>query len=410
MAIDQRQIYDLNKLVPNIISDGLDYGDDPGLMITRDEESNEIHIGMVLPTKLNPAYVEPEPEPEPEPVTSDDIDAPTKELKEYHINDIVRFVRAGYGSKFPVGSMIPIKLQNFLLTSSNRDQRSYGGHSVKAVVLGHDHNIAKENPALKHTMTLALMYRNNGDITERPMAWASPSEFTDRVIFNVEAAFLSALPPEWQDAVVKTTKTGVTADDGKLLSKTAAIFVPSYYEVYGYQGYIDSQDKASWEGGAQLQYEYFQKKGFPSNFYYYVGSSVFTPNYSTIPFLIASRSPVSKQEGSRMLLQVDAGPRCGFDIYKQGAKTKSYVVTNNYKSPFLNASWVSQTGNSAYYIGDDHGSSYDIYAMTSYVNVTVGLNQRQLGIGTGTSHIIRDIGDKRYLFTGAGIIPCFNIG
>lgn len=411
MAIDQRQIYDLNKLVPNIISDGLDYGDDPGLLITKDEENNEIHIGLVLPTKLDPAYVEPEPEPEPEPVTSDDIGAPTKELKEYHINDIVRFVRAGYGSKFPVGSMIPIKLQNFQLTASwtNRDKRSYGGHGVRAVVLGHDHNIAKENPALEHTMTLALMYRDYGT-EEQPMAWASPSEFTGRVISNVDAAFLSALPPEWQDAVVKTTKTGVDAYEGKLQSLTKSIFIPSYYEVYGYQGYIDNQDKTSWEGGAQLQYEYFKKKGFPSNFYYYVGSSV-VKNTSTRPFMIASRSPVSKQEGSRMLLQTDAGPRCGFYLYTQGAKTTSYVTTNKYNSPFLNDGWIKQTGNTtAHSIDMDHGSSYDVFAMYSDINIYVGLNQRYLDIGTGTSFIIRDIGNKIYLFTGAGIIPCFNIG
>lgn len=405
MAIDQRQIYDLSKLVPNIISDGLDYGDDPGLLVTKNEESNEIHIELVLPKKLDPTYVEPEPEPEPEPVTSDDPGAPTKELKEYHINDIVKFVRAGYGSKFPVGSMIPIKLQNFLLTNSARDQRSYGGHSVKAVVLGHDHNIAKENPAVEHTMTLALMYRDYG--TEiQPMAWASPSDFTGHVIRYVEKAFLSALPPEWQDAIVKTTKTGSTVTSGKVVSLTSSIFIPSYYEVYGYQGYIESQNRDSWADGAQLQYEYFLKKGFPSNFYYYVGSSV-VKNTTTVPFLIASRSPVSAQDGSTMLLQVDAGPRRGFSIYTVGPKTGSYAITK-YDAPYLNSVWISQTGNTSHYIGDDYAK--DVYAMYDDVKITVGLNQRYLGIGTNTSFLLKSVGNKKYLFTSAGIIPCFNIG
>lgn len=405
MAIDQRQIQDISNLKFDIITDKVEYGENPGLATYREDDSNDIHLVLTLPTKMDPNYVEPEPEPEPEP--ADTTGAPTKELKAYNIEDIVEFVRAGYGSKFPVGSVIPIPLQTFVIQNSSRDTRTYGGHRVMAVVIGHDHNLEKETPQVKHTMTLALMYRyTNSDSLEdlQPVAWVSPSEFTKKVMDSVDSSILAALPPEWQNAVVKTTKTGSGISSGKVISKTSSIFIPSYYEVYGYQGFIDAQLKETWENGAQLQYEYFKKNKFPEKFNYFIGSTFYSTKGMTV-----SRSPYHNSYGSAILLESVTGAYRGVLIYGKAA-TGSNADYINYKSPFMNTIIVSYV---TFLKGDLTradilNNSYDD-RYYSNAKCRVALNKKELRIGTDTSDYVSKMGTE-YAYTGAGVIPCFNIG
>lgn len=440
MAIDKRQItnIDVNIEFPEIIADEIIYGSKSDLTVYKKDD--EYHILLTLPNSLSPTAPEVPPVVEPTTVSNDvapPLSEPIKELHEYTVQEIVDQVRAGRAKDYwPVGSRIPIFLNTYTLgASALRDARKYGNNYKVAVVIGHDHNLDKETPQVKHSMTLALMHRYNNSTwwekNKEAIVTVSPSEYTSSVMKEMKKSILAALPNDWESCLLNTTKAGSVqvTETNPTGAATEKIFMLSYYEVHGNASGTMYMESSTYKDGAQLQYEYFKRNGFPKH----VGLEIHEHKYANFDMIVASRSRYKNVNNTSILLtdMLDTASPVAMDINGRSPYTTNYQMINYKSTQLLNTCYITAAVKYGSLPSDANGH-YDHYSVDKIIaatnrrnyacaiNVKVPLSGLILGVNADNSSYVSQYKSGnttiyhplavKYLFSSTNGIPCFTIG
>lgn len=352
MAIDKRQIADINFTLPNfglqlIVDDNVtdvsqELSDINGTTVAKFTIPKSIFVGAATDTQSGGGSSSgPAPLDDPQ------------DLAFYDPYTIVQQVRAGRASTYwKVGDRIRVQMDSFALSSNTASKPTYGAGLYELMVIGFDHNLENETPDYEHTMT--FMFTGDpacipdeytvddsleGFVDINNNLYTVFSRFADRIYYS--------LPDEWSDIIIPTTKTGVF----NLAQDNCKIFLLSNYEARGNYYYTLSIDSSEIDDGKQKQYEYFKKNGFPRNTYIDVGQH-FSRTGDSINDLpryclnaaIASRTLYNGKKNTCLWLNADVGTTLQWipvgstkkyssssSVYLPLEKTISdpYCVTNN---------------------------------------------------------------------------------
>ena len=265
MAIDGRQIADINFSMPNFGLELIIEGEDPDYEVI--DMDNVQTVRFKVPRRyfiqeveqLSASSIAPLDNPQP--------------LNFYSPETIVQQVRAGRAREYwNIGDRISIMIGAFSMY--NNPPSGFGVFSqqlYEAVVIGFDHNLEKETPDYEHTMTFMIIdnpertnfsYYNK---TEYVHMFMAHDTYMSKVIDNFYPAFYNVLPDEWRNVIINTKKTGVHNAE----SAQCKIFSLSYYEMHGSSYYNNDIAEYEYKDGAQQQYEYFKSQpfGVPKKFY-----------------------------------------------------------------------------------------------------------------------------------------------
>ena len=265
MAIDSRQIADINFSMPNFGLELTIEGEEP---VTEIVDVNNVQtVRFKVPRRYFIQEVEQPSSSSIAPLAN------PQPLSFYSPETIVQQVRAGRAREYwNIGDRIPIMVGAFSMY--NNPSSSFGVFSqqfYEAVVIGFDHNLEKETPDYKHTMTFMIIdepARTNFSQYKKTeyvhMFMASDINMI-RVINYFYSTFYNVLPDEWRNVIINVNKTGVHNAE----SAQCKIFSLSYYEMHGSSDYNDDISESEYKDGAQQQYEYFKPQcfGVPNKFY-----------------------------------------------------------------------------------------------------------------------------------------------
>lgn len=278
MAIDQRQISDLSLLQTKFKMGTIMEGDEVNVILSHDAASNTYKMDFVFPSHVmnpptspeptDPEPSEPEdptptdPEPsEPEPSEPEDTGPEYKAFSACTVDEMLEIIRAGKAQEYwHVGDHVAIKsLGSFTLSNQSTDYCLQGDHLLYGVILGFNHNINIEHPGKKYSVTIGAF--KTGTNTNAVVGFGSIIADPDRCNTYFGQQFYSALPFQWQDAILKN----ITKYSGGTLKKySQGIFSLSYFEVHGSSNTFVSTNLIS-SHNKEEQYSYFKGKSLPSS-------------------------------------------------------------------------------------------------------------------------------------------------
>lgn len=365
MAIDKRQIADINFTLPNF---GLQLIVDDNVTDISQELSNINDVTIAKFTIPKSIFVGVSTDTQQGEGGSGSGIAPLddpQDLAFYDPYTIVQQVRAGRASEYwNVGDKIKVKMNEFSLVNT-QSRPIYEAGLYELMVIGFDHNLEYETPDYEHTMT--FMFTGNPTYFPNILGYSLNSSIEGFI--DIEYALVSvfthfadriynALPEEWSDIIIPTTKTGVF----NLAKDSPKIFLLSNYEANGdyyCTSFIKQEDLLG-----QKQYSYFKqnstailKKAYTHVGPHFETDSTELTNYC-LKAAIASRTLYNGKVNSCLWLNAAEGAT--YQLLPKG-KTRQLVQYNNIA--YRQATTIS-----------------DIYSSTNNINCI------------------------------AGIIPCFTIG
>ena len=273
MAIDQRQISDLSLLQTKFKMGTIMEGDEVDVILSHDAASNTYKMDFVFPSYVmnpptSPEPTDPEPtdpedptptDPEePEPSEPEDTGPEYKAFSECTVDEMLEIIRAGKAQEYwNVGDVVKIgNLGMFNVSNQSTDYCLQGGITLYGIILGFNHNISIEHPKAKYSVSIGAFRATDNNV----IGFGSITANLNTCNSNVYKGFYSALPFEWQSAILKSI---VKYANGSSKTYSQGIFSLSYFEVHGSSNtFVNSSVIKSHT--KEEQYDYFKTHGLSS--------------------------------------------------------------------------------------------------------------------------------------------------